>query len=45
MLHNIKAEPKKMAPHAKTNKQTTTKKTYVKFDNIIQKLACVKEKK
>ena len=29
-----------------TNKQTNNnKKTYVKFDNIIQKLACVKEKK
>ena len=39
-----------MAPHAKKKKKTHTqnqknKKTYVTFDMIIQKLACVKEKK
>ena len=39
-----------MAPHAKKKKKHThktkkNKKTYVTFDMIIQKLACVKEKK
>lgn len=40
-MFHIKEEPKKMAPHAKTK----NKKTYVKFDMLIQKPACVKGKK